>query len=615
MNKESNLKINNLVRIIVAVSMVTVSLISSGSIAVAAPSGSISFNGSQSISYATTAIGNSSTTIEFWMNPAAGNATNGLSRVVSTQYSFGAGVITMRMTNNCLGTGLTINNQVMGQTDGQFCFTSGTWYHVALVGEASSPDYNWSLYINGTKRYYLTRTTSTENITNTRIDIGADQGREGFIGNVANFRYVRGSAVYTSAFTPQNPPLSVITGTQLLLNTEYDGTLNTAKADTSGNNLAGTASGTPTASISTPYLTPSSITNFTVPTLVPAQVATLSATSSVAGAVTFLAGGSAITGCTSVSTNGSNTATCSYTPTNTTPVTFTLNFTPTSGSYSSLTGVNSTTVTPGYLTSSITNFTVPALIPSQAATLSATSNVAGAVTFLAGGSAITGCTSVSTNGSNTSTCSYTPPNTNPVTFTLNFTPTSASYSSLTGVSSTTVTPGYLTPALALSFPNSNTAEFLADQTITATYSNSGDGSLTFSTSASNSICIVNSTTGVVTQKGSGSCPVTISSAQGSTYAAGSLTVTLTISSLPASNDQSQVAAQAAAQAAVNAEAARKAKEQQELKEILALIPKIGELTLSLGETTRSLYSTKCVKGKTTKSVKNGAKCPKGFKKK
>jgi ubiquitin len=75
------------------------------------------------------------------------------------------------------------------------------------------------------------------------------------------------------------------------------------------------------------------------------------------------------------------------------------------------------------------------------------------------------------------------------------------------------------------------------------------------------------------------------------------------------------AAEAARLAAAQAEAARKAKEQKELMEILAIIPKIGELTLSLGETTQSLYSTKCVKGKTTKYVKYGAKCPKGYKKK
>ena len=84
------------------------------------------------------------------------------------------------------------------------------------------------------------------------------------------------------------------------------------------------------------------------------------------------------------------------------------------------------------------------------------------------------------------------------------------------------------------------------------------------------------------------------------------TFTLTVTAAPVSADNS------AAQAAAQAEAAQKAREQQELREILALIPKIGELTLSLGETTKSLYSTKCVKGKSTKFVKKGAKCPKGF---
>ena len=84
------------------------------------------------------------------------------------------------------------------------------------------------------------------------------------------------------------------------------------------------------------------------------------------------------------------------------------------------------------------------------------------------------------------------------------------------------------------------------------------------------------------------------------------TFTLTVTAALVTADNS------AAQAAAQAEAARKAREQQELREILALIPKIGELTLSLGETTKSLYSTKCVKGKSTKFVKKGAKCPRGF---
>ena len=87
--------------------------------------------------------------------------------------------------------------------------------------------------------------------------------------------------------------------------------------------------------------------------------------------------------------------------------------------------------------------------------------------------------------------------------------------------------------------------------------------------------------------------------------------TATVSGSATAAAQSTAADNSAAQA----EAARRAREQQELIDILALIPKIGELTLSLGETTRSLYSTKCVKGKTTKFVKKGSKCPKGYKKK
>ena len=87
--------------------------------------------------------------------------------------------------------------------------------------------------------------------------------------------------------------------------------------------------------------------------------------------------------------------------------------------------------------------------------------------------------------------------------------------------------------------------------------------------------------------------------------------TATVSGSATAAAQSTAADNSAAQA----EAARRAREQQELIDILALIPKIGELTLSLGETTKSLYSTKCVKGKTTKCVKKGSKCPKGYKKK
>ena len=105
---------------------------------------------------------------------------------------------------------------------------------------------------------------------------------------------------------------------------------------------------------------------------------------------------------------------------------------------------------------------------------------------------------------------------------------------------------------------------------------------------------------------------------GLSTASNSLSTTTTDASLDASEaavEAARLAAIELARVSAASEAARKAKEQRELTEILALIPKIGELTLSLGENTKSLYSTKCVKGKTTKFVKKGSKCPKGYLKK
>jgi Putative Ig domain/Beta-propeller repeat len=140
-----------------------------------------------------------------------------------------------------------------------------------------------------------------------------------------------------------------------------------------------------------------------------------------------------------------------------------------------------------------------------------------------------------------------------------------------------------------------------------TINSTGGAIASFSINATPPGMSFNTSTGALT-----GTPNTVASATNYTITAtntsgnATQTFTLTVTTAPVSADNS------VAQVVPNAEAARKAREHQELTEILALIPKIGELTLSLGETTKSLYSTKCVKGKSTKFVKKGAKCPKGF---
>ena len=65
-----------------------------------------------------------------------------------------------------------------------------------------------------------------------------------------------------------------------------------------------------------------------------------------------------------------------------------------------------------------------------------------------------------------------------------------------------------------------------------------------------------------------------------------------------------------------AAAAAAAQKQRELSELLSIIPSIAGLALNLGDLTNTLLlKQKCVKGKKTKTVRYGAKCPKGYKKK
>jgi streptogramin lyase len=172
--------------------------------------------------------------------------------------------------------------------------------------------------------------------------------------------------------------------------------------------------------------------------------------------------------------------------------------------------------------------------------------------------------------------------------------------------SLTVTPALAAPAFTLSSSSESRTVNTAATGFTIT--STGGAIASFSINATPPGMSLNSTTGALTGTPNTVASVTTYTIT-ATNASGSTTQTfaLTVTAAPVNNSASQEAAQA--------EVARKAKEQRELTEILALIPKIGELTLSLGETTKSLYSTKCVKGKTTKYVNKGSKCPKGYVKK
>ena len=94
-------------------------------------------------------------------------------------------------------------------------FKYNTWHHVALTREGT----NLRLFLNGVLDATATNSTSISVGTNKGISIArwAEVGDGGYmIGKVSDFRVIKGTAAYTSTFTPPTAPLTAITNTKLL---------------------------------------------------------------------------------------------------------------------------------------------------------------------------------------------------------------------------------------------------------------------------------------------------------------------------------------------------------------------------------------------------------------
>ena len=119
----------------------------------------------------------------------------------------------------------------------------GAWHHIAVVRNGSS----WVLYVDG-----VSRATATWAGTIADIAGGPSIGRDEFytrtyLGYISNLRIVKGTAVYTAAFTPPTTNLTAISGTSLLT------CQNAAFSDNSTNNFVVTPFGNTTVTGNSPF--------------------------------------------------------------------------------------------------------------------------------------------------------------------------------------------------------------------------------------------------------------------------------------------------------------------------------------------------------------------------
>lgn len=135
-----------------------------------------------------------------------------------------------------------------GGTSNSF-FNHGTitnkWVHFAIVGENNA---TIKIYQDGVLKRTYTGTYNFNDSVNTLM-IGNESTRTanaGFNGYITNFRWTKGTAVYTSAFAVPTAPLTALANTKLLLLGKPDAPF----ADSSGLNKVATNFGVVSASLS-----------------------------------------------------------------------------------------------------------------------------------------------------------------------------------------------------------------------------------------------------------------------------------------------------------------------------------------------------------------------------
>jgi hypothetical protein len=142
-------------------------------------------------------------TIECWIYPTG---TNSGMRIWSMAQGDNADI-------NVGSTGtLNYYNGVSSTTSAAGIVNQYQWSHIAMVRSSGTV----RGYANGVQ--VLSQST-TPNTTARIIYIGGNADQE-FLGYISNFRVVKGTAVYTSSFTPPTAPLTAVTNTALLLNFE-----------------------------------------------------------------------------------------------------------------------------------------------------------------------------------------------------------------------------------------------------------------------------------------------------------------------------------------------------------------------------------------------------------
>jgi hypothetical protein len=168
-------------------------------------------------------------TVEFWVNTSIST----LSAFVGSRTSDTSSTIRWCIYGETASGGIALgcdiwdtSNTRIAQLTFQSLLPVNAWTHCALVRSGTS----FRLYQNGVQSTSSATSSAAVANNSTVVNIGSFVGSAipNLNGYLSNLRIVKGTAVYTSSFTPPSAPLTAITNTSLLLSNTNAGILDNA---------------------------------------------------------------------------------------------------------------------------------------------------------------------------------------------------------------------------------------------------------------------------------------------------------------------------------------------------------------------------------------------------
>jgi hypothetical protein len=181
-------------------------------------------------------VGTGDFTIEYW-------AYKTTSAALGTVVSFGSGTGNLRHFIDGVTPSLWNGASAIGNGN---TITINTWTHIVLQRSGTTIRF----YTNGVSS---TPITSASNFSAGTINIGGEGASNSFPGYITNFRFIRGTALYSANFDPPAQPLTAVTNTQLLACQTNQPATNKMFVDNSGSNLPITQAGNTTQGTFSPY--------------------------------------------------------------------------------------------------------------------------------------------------------------------------------------------------------------------------------------------------------------------------------------------------------------------------------------------------------------------------